>query len=220
MFNRQVVVVEDQDFLRSLIANYLTASNFDVLSAGSASDAVKLIKDADPDALVLDIDLGSDITGIDIARRFKVTEHGIGVVFLTSISDDRFLDTDISKEFPKASYLNKRMLSDPATLVEALNAVLKNDGGVLYRHDKRDDRPLAKLTRTQIQVLRMVAEGKTNKQIAEMRTTTLEAVEALIARTMRALGLDANSLQNSRVIAARKYLETFQNSSNLHNISE
>jgi len=215
MFDRKVVVVEDEDFLRSLIAKYLGNSGFSVKTAASATEAVKVIKDSDPDALVLDIDLGSDITGIDIARRFRVVENGIGVVFLTSISDDRFLDTDISKEFPKASYLNKRMLSDPATLVEALDASLQPKGGSSFRHDKNSTRPLANLTKTQIKVLQLIADGKTNKQIAEIRETSLDAAEALVARTMRSLGLDANSEQNLRVLAVRAYLDSFNNSSNL-----
>lgn len=215
MFDRKVVVVEDEDFLRSLVAKYLGNSGFSVKTAASATEAVKVIRDSDPDALVLDIDLGSGITGIDIARRFKVVENGIGVVFLTSISDDRFLDADISKEFPKASYLNKRMLSDPATLVEALDATLQPKGGSSFRHDKNSTRPLANLTKTQIKVLQLIADGKTNKQIAEIRETSLDAAEALVARTMRALGLDANSEQNLRVLAVRAYLDSFNNSSNL-----
>lgn len=215
MFDRQVVVVEDEDFLRSLVATYLSNSGFEVRTAATAAEAVKVIKDADPDALVLDIDLGSDITGLDIARRFKVVEHGIGVVFLTSISDDRFLDGDISKEFPKASYLNKRMLSDPGTLVAALEATMQPQGGANFRHDKNSARPLAKLTKTQIKVLQLISEGKTNKQIAELRNTSIDAAEALVARTMRSLGLDANSEQNLRVLAVRAYLDSFNNSSNL-----
>ncbi len=215
MFARQVVVVEDQDFLRSLVASFLIAAGFDVITAATALEAVAIIEDVDPDALVLDIDLGSDLTGIDLARRFNVNEHGVGVVFLTSISDDRFLDADISKEFPKASYLNKRMLNDPGMLVDALNAVLKQEGGANFRHDKRTDRPLSQLTKTQIQVLRLIAEGKTNRQIAEIRDTTIEAVEALVARMMRSLGLNAKSDQNMRVLAARKYFETFNSSTNL-----
>jgi DNA-binding NarL/FixJ family response regulator len=214
-FERRVVVVEDEDFLRSLIASYLRDSGFSVKTASSAREAVKVIQDSDPDALVLDIDLGSDISGIDIARRFKVVENGIGVVFLTSISDDRFLDADISKEFPKASYLNKRMLSDPATLVDALDATLQPQGGARYRHDRTATRPLANLTKTQIKVLKLIADGKTNKQIAEIRDTTLEAAEALVSRTMRSLGLDANSDHNLRVLAVRQYLNSFNNSSNL-----
>jgi DNA-binding NarL/FixJ family response regulator len=214
-FDRTVVVVEDEDFLRSLVANFLSKSGFDVKTAASAKEAVKVIQDSDPDALVLDIDLGSDITGIDIARRFQVVENGIGVVFLTSISDDRFLDADISKEFPKASYLNKRMLTDPGTLVDALDATLQPRGGSIYRHDRTSSRPLAKLTKTQIKVLRLIADGKTNKQIAEIRDTTVEAVEALVSRTMRSLGFDSSNDHNLRVLAVREYLNSFNNSSNL-----
>jgi DNA-binding NarL/FixJ family response regulator len=214
------MVVEDHDFVRNLLANFLKTAGFDVVTAASASEAVKLMRESDPDALVLDLDLGSDVNGVDLARRFKVVENGIGVVFLTSIADGRFLDADISKEFPKASYLNKRMLDNPELLIEALNATLRTEGGAKFRHDKRSDRPLASLTQTQIQVLRFVADGMTNKQIADARGTTLEAAEALIARTMRAMGLDANADANLRVLAVRQYLDSINGSSTLQRVGE
>ena len=208
MLNRQILVVEDEDFLRSLIANYLQSAGFDVATAANAIEAARVIKEVDPDALVLDIDLGSELTGIDIAQRFKPHEKGVGLVFLTSISDDRFVDGDISKDFPRASYLNKKMLQDPSTLVAALEAVLTDDGASKFRHDRRPDRPLGQLTKMQIQVLQLLAAGKTNKQISEIRSTSLEATEAIIARIMKALELDSGVEQNSRVLAARKYLQT------------
>lgn len=208
MLSRKVVVVEDEDFLRSLIAKYLESAGFDVVTAGNAIDAAKLIADEDPDALVLDIDLGGELTGIDIAKRFMPHQKGVGLIFLTSISDDRFVDADISQDFPKASYLNKRLLQDPATLVAALEAVLVGEGASKFRHDKSSSRPLGHLTKTQIQVLQLLAAGKTNRQISEIRGTTLEASEAVITRIMKALDLDSAGEQNSRVLAVRKYLQT------------
>ena len=206
MLQRQIVIVEDDSFLRNLVTSFLANAGFLTASAGNAVDAVKVIKDVDPDALVLDIDLGDGLSGIDVARRFKASEAGIGLVFLTSIADDRFVNADMSKEFPKAAYLNKNMLKDPQTLVEALESVLSDDDSSRIRHDKSASRPFADLTETQVRVLQLLADGKTNQQISDIRGTSLEATEAVIGRLMKALGLDNGETQNSRVLAAKKYL--------------
>jgi DNA-binding NarL/FixJ family response regulator len=62
------------------------------------------------------------------------------------------------------------------------------------------------LSASQIQALRLLAEGKTNQQIAEARQRSIEATESLITRTLSALGLDSDSEINARVSAAREFL--------------
>jgi DNA-binding NarL/FixJ family response regulator len=98
------------------------------------------------------------------------------------------------------------MIKDSSTLVAALNAVLLGLEVETYRDDKRSDRPMALLSASQIQALRLLAAGKTNQQIAETRGRSVEATESLISRTLAALGLDANSEMNARVSAAREFL--------------
>ena len=56
-YQRAVVVVEDDDLVRSLLASYLENAGFLVSSAGNATDARRVINSVDPDAVVLDIDL-------------------------------------------------------------------------------------------------------------------------------------------------------------------
>ena len=205
--DRSVVIVEDDAFLRSLIGHFLTNQGFEVHEADNALDAIKLITKVDPDALVLDIDLGGQLTGVDVANRVNPTENGIALVFLTSLSDFRFANTSVSTDFPHAAYLNKNLLTEPTTLVEALNTVLSEDSVDALRQDKLEDRPLGSLTKTQIKVLQLVASGKTNQQISDERETTIEATEALIARIWKALGIDSSTPGNARVLAAREYLK-------------
>ena len=205
--DRSVVVVEDDAFLRSLIGNFLANQGFEVHEADNALDAIKLIAKVDPDALVLDIDLGGQLTGVDVANRVNPADNGIALVFLTSLSDFRFANTSVSTDFPNAAYLNKNLLTDPTTLVDALNTVLSEDSVDALRQDKLEDRPLGSLTKTQIKVLQLVASGKTNQQISDERETTIEATEALIARIWKALEIDTSTPGNARVLAAREYLK-------------
>ena len=65
---RRILVVEDEPLLRDLIAKSVEASGFIVSTAANAADAKRAIKVSDPDALVLDIELGPGGTGLDLQR--------------------------------------------------------------------------------------------------------------------------------------------------------
>jgi len=206
LFQRSVVIVEDDAFMRSLLAEYLEKAGFLVSTASSAADARRQINAVDPDAVVLDIDLGPGPSGIDVAATLNTEANEVGIVFLTNFSDPRFAGEDLARIHPKAAYLNKHMIEDSSTLVAALNAVLLELDIEAYRDDKRTDRPMARLSASQIQALRLLAAGKTNQQIAEARQRSIEATESLITRTLAALGLDSQSDINARVSAAREFL--------------
>jgi DNA-binding NarL/FixJ family response regulator len=203
-FARSVVVVEDDSFMRSLIAEYLEKAGFHVTTAGTAVDARRQIRAVDPDAVVLDIDLGPGPTGLDLAKTINSAE--VGLVFLTNFSDPRFAGYDVKAAHPKAAYLNKHMLEDSAVLLDALNAVLLERNVEQYRFDSRDDRPMAQLSNSQIQALRLLAEGKTNQQIADVRQRSLAATESLVSRTLTAIGIDPTADHNSRVVAAMHFI--------------
>jgi DNA-binding NarL/FixJ family response regulator len=206
LYRRSVVVVEDDPFMRSLIAEYLEKAGFLVTTAGNAAEANRQINAVDPDAVVLDVDLGPGPSGLDIARGLNVKFNEVGLVFLTNFSDPRFAGYDLKATYPRAAYLNKHMLEDSSVLVKALNAVLLETGVQDYRFDKRGDRPLAHLSSSQIQALRLIAEGKTNQQIAEIRQRSLAATESLVSRTLEALGLTSSADLNARVAAAQKFV--------------
>ncbi len=205
VFTRSVVVVEDDAFLRSLLADSLEKSGFDVSTAASASDAKRIIRVVDPDAVVLDIDLGPGPNGFDIADNLRKAAKDVAIVFLTSLPDPRFAGRDEKVVYKNSAYLNKHLLSDTSTLVDALESVLTERGVKGYRHHELEDRPLVNLSRTQIQVLQLIAEGKTNQQIADLRKRSLAATESAITRMLEALGVDAQAEQNVRVAAAMRY---------------
>lgn len=203
---RTVLVVENEDFLRSLIADSLEKVGFSVATAANGLDAKRIIKSVDPDAAILDIDLGSGPTGLDIAAQLAITSPEIGIVFLTDFPDPRFA-REAHEVKKNQAYLNKRLLSDTTTLIEAVEAVLKESNVENYRHDKLDSRPLAKLSRTQIEILKLIVEGKTNQQIADIRKRSIGATESAVTRTLEALGIDRDAELNVRVEAVRTYFQ-------------
>lgn len=203
---RAVLVVEDEALLRELMCSALEARGFEVVGAGSASDAVRAFHALDPDGIVMDIDLGPGPDGFDLAERFLEAETGVAVVFLTNLPDPRFAGRVPDELPPGISYLRKGAVHDFDALVETLDATMRGDIDDGMRHDRRHDRPLATLTRHQVETLRLVALGQTNTQIAEARGTSVKAVERVVSRAFAAAGVDVASEGNSRVGAARKFI--------------
>lgn len=203
---RTVLVVENEDFLRALIADSLESKGFSVATAANALDAKRLISSVDPDAIVLDIDLGNGPTGLDFAAQLSIISPEIGIVFLTDLPDPRFAREQHEVKKNQA-YLNKRLLSDSSILADAINAVLLEDGVGEFRHDKKVDRPLMNLSRKQIEILKLIVDGKTNQQIAEIRQRSIGATESAITRTLEALGISKDVDVNVRVEAARSYFK-------------
>jgi DNA-binding NarL/FixJ family response regulator len=204
--SRTIVVVENESLLRDLIARSLEGAGFSVSTAANAADAKRACKAADPDACVVDIELGSGPNGFDFADFLGREAPDVGVVFLTNLPDPRFADRDAKTVKQNQAYLRKSQLVDSKELVEAVNAVLKEVDVDKYRHDQKLERPLAELSKRQISVLKLVADGYSNAQIAEVRGTTVRAVEGMVSRIFHALGVDASGIGNARVEATKLYL--------------
>lgn len=204
--SRTVVVVENESLLRDLIARSLETAGFHVATAANASDAKRACKAVDPDACVVDIELGPGPDGFDFAEYLNRESPDVGVVFLTNLPDPRFADRDLKTVKQNQAYLRKSQLVDSKELIEAVDAVLKEVNVAEYRHDMQEERPLADLSRRQITVLKLLAAGLSNSQIAEARGTTIRAVEGMISRIFQGLDINAQSEGNARVEAAKRYL--------------
>ena len=190
--------------LRDLLARTLESLGFTVTTAANAADAKRAVKSADPDAMLVDIELGPGPTGLDLAEVISRQRPDIGVVFLTNLPDPRFTGKDSKKVSKNQAYIRKTAINSGSELIDAIEAVLKDAVTKEYRHDLASNRPLAELSQRQLDTLKLVAEGKTNQQIATLRGTSVRAVEAMITRIFQALNLDPQS-SNQRVEAVALY---------------
>jgi DNA-binding NarL/FixJ family response regulator len=205
MYSRHVVVVENEPLMRDLIGKTLESSGFRVTTAANAADAKRVHLAVDPDAMVIDIELGPGPDGFDLASAITSASPEISIVFLTNIPDPRVVGKDV-KNIPKnAAYLRKSNLVDTNELIDALNSVLKNEDASKFRHDLDSQRPLAQLSRKQLEVLKQISDGLSNQQIADSRQTSVRAVEGMVSRIFEALNIDVQDEGNSRVDAVKKY---------------
>jgi DNA-binding NarL/FixJ family response regulator len=92
-------------------------------------------------------------------------------------------------------------------LNQAIEAALRDKVGEEFRDDLKPSHSLVNVSRTQFEVLRMIAKGYSNQQIAQERGTTLRAVENLVNRAVAAAGIDVESKTSARVIAVREFVK-------------
>lgn len=205
MYSRHVVVVENEPLMRDLIGKTLEGAGFKVTTAANAADAKRVHLAVDPDAMVVDIELGPGPDGFDLVSSILTESPEIAIVFLTNLPDPRLVGKDVKSVPKNAAYLRKSNLVDANDLVDALNSVLKSEDVSAFRHDLDANRPLVDLSAKQLQVLKQIAEGLSNQQIADSRGTSVRAVEGMVSRIFDALDIDVQSDGNSRVDAVKKY---------------
>lgn len=204
---RQVLVIEDDAFLRGLLVETLVSRGFLAHAACDASTAMTLIDQHDPDALIVDLDLGHGPSGVDVigALGDRLGEFGILVLSNYPSASAVVPGADLPAS---VGYLLKRHVSDADQVISALESVLSDT--VAVRPDQREAVPqeLSMLTRGQLELLRLIAMGYSNEMIAEKRGTTIRSVESLVHRLFTSLGLSSDSRSNARVNAAMLYART------------
>lgn len=203
---RRVLLVEDDPFSRGLVADTLRRAGFAVTTAASAREASEQFDDFDPDALVVDVNLGSGADGLELANALRSRAPYLAVLVLTRFPSPAVAGM-AQRLPPHAAFLSKDTAEDPDVIVAALESALADD--LPSASDVAPESPLARLTPAQMAVLRMVAEGWTNAEIAAMRGSTVRAIEKLIHRTTIALGITEDARRNARVEAVRYYVATF-----------
>ena len=206
---RRILVVEDDTFLQALIADTLTGSGFEVKVANNAASAKSVMTDFDPDAAVLDIELGNGPTGIDLAELIVRQFPHTAIIFLTHLPDPRFVGVDSTAIPHKAAYIRKETITQQGALVQIIEDTLRDGSkkNKKLRTDLDPARPLASLSKSQIAVMRSIAQGMTNAEIAAQRGSTVRAVEHLVRRTFSAANIDGDQSVNARTAAARAYIK-------------
>jgi DNA-binding NarL/FixJ family response regulator len=200
---RLVLVVEDEALTRSLIVEMLESAGFEVQACSSAVEALRECRYADPDAVITDIDLGPGPSGLDLVENLGRTSPHIAVLVLSNYPILRQHPVNARK---RLAYLDKREVGSSASVIEALEAVLRDE--VEKRRVADDaDAAVARLSRAQLDALRMMAEGLSNAEIAAQRGISKRAAESLIQRTISTLGISPDERLNPRVQAVRIYFQ-------------
>lgn len=202
-YRGRVVVVEDEPFTRTLIEKVLVTDNWLVHAVGSVSEAVALVKDAEPNAIVCDLDLGPGPTGVDLLASVARDQPWIGMVVLTAHVAPELAVTGASLLPDDVVYLVKATIEFPEQITDAINQAI--EGRFRSRPAPTEGPATIHLSPEQAEVLRMVAMAYSNQAIADARGTSVRAAEAMVQRVFQALGLSSDPGTNVRVQAARMW---------------
>ena len=172
----RVLLVDDHEVVRSGIASLLKATD-DIAVAGEAGSVREAIDEAErarPDVVVMDVRL-ADGSGIEATREIKSRRPQTQILMLTSFADDEALFASIMAG--ASGYVLKQVKG--GDLVRAIRAVGQGESlldpavtkSVLDRlrrgkHLMKDEK-LARLSPQEERILQLIADGKTNKEIAD-----------------------------------------------------
>ena len=196
----RVLVVDDDDFTRTLVATLVESLGHTVIArAGAVSEAMALADDEGPDLALLDLDLGEGPTGLDLAHGLRRLLPSIAIVMLTSYGDPTWMGQ--RREPPVgARYVVKGSVNDSQVLANAIESALSDPLALDAR--ERNDTPLSE---GQWEILRLVAAGFTNAEIARRRSLTEDAVNKAITRLVRQLDIEVGKHDNARVLLTQAY---------------
>lgn len=203
--SRNLLIVEDEPLVAGLLRGALAENDFTIEVAHSSRAATEITRNFDPDIALVDINLGRGANGIDLAFILNKQHPGIAILLLTQHPDLRTAGFD-ENDLPRGcGFLRKDEVRSTEDILYAISALVQANKDV--RQDSAKARPLARLTNKQIEVLRMVAQGYTNAEIARRRETSVRAVERMLTSIFILLELNDLPEINPRVEAARVFIE-------------
>jgi DNA-binding NarL/FixJ family response regulator len=198
----QVLIVDDDKFIRTSLDSALTNSGFDIAGAvSSAKEAHAINSTTHIDVALLDLDLGIGPTGFDLAHALRKNKPQMGLVFLTSFQDPRFASIS-GVSAPRGSrYLVK---SEIENISQVISTILQTKHRP-FNENVNQMNKFVKLTDLQIEVWREVAEGLSSSEIAARRNISEKAVEAILARIYTFLEIKKERANNPRILLANSF---------------
>ena len=208
------MIGEDSVLLREGTARILEGAGMEVVGqAGDAEDLLRKVRAHKPDVAIVDIRMppGDGAEGLVAARRIREELPDIGVLVLSQYVEEHYLTELLSSGAEGVGYLLKDRIGDVERFTEAIRRV-GGGGSVLdpevvalmmgRRNGEGDDG----LTARENEVLALMAEGLTNKGIAEQLVVSERAVERHVTSIFSKLGLDAAAHGHRRVLAVLHHL--------------
>jgi DNA-binding NarL/FixJ family response regulator len=198
----RVLLVEDDLLLRNTLGELLEHRSFDVVGlVNSAEEALIVNREKKPEVLLIDLDLGPGPNGIDIAHALRKENSNLGIVFLTSFSDPRFLDPNNLRIPTGSMYFTKSQVQDVSILITAILRA-KSFPLTSIRRMEPEKNPLTNL---QIGILRRVSEGAPSTLIAKDLGLSVKSIEAHLAKIHKILGLERRVDVSPRIQLTRAF---------------
>ena len=211
----RVVIADDTPLMREGIARLL--ADADVQICGLAADGrelLRLVESERPDVAIVDIRMPPSFTdeGLVAARTIQENSPEVGVLVLSQYVEAAYALRLVEGREGRCGYLLKDRVLNVRDLVGAIERVAAGETVIdpelvtTLIERERSSNPLTELTSREREVLALVAEGFTDRAIAERLWLTTKTVETHIRHILRKLDLPAGVANNRRVQAVLTYL--------------
>jgi serine/threonine-protein kinase PknK len=211
----RVVVAEDDVLLREGLVSLLSQSGFEVVGqAGDGPELLSLVRATTPELVVTDIRMppSNAHEGLDAARVIRAELPDTAILVLSA-----HVDVEQAMELlgsgHSIGYLLKSRVTDVADFVDTLQRIAKGASVVdpalvseLVSVGRRAD-PLSALSARELEVLALMAEGRSNSGIAHQIWVTEGTVAKHVSSILSKLDLPATDDAHRRVLAVITFLE-------------
>jgi DNA-binding NarL/FixJ family response regulator len=211
----RVVIAEDSVLLREGLARLLDEAGFEVVDAvGDGEQLLRSVADHRPEVVVADVRMPPTHRdeGLRAALVIRQRWPETAVLVLSQYVEERYATELLAGDTRGVGYLLKDRVADVEEFTEALRRVGRGGTALdpevvsqLLARGRR--RPLDALTPREQDVLKLMAEGRSNGAIAAQLVVTEGAVEKHVSSIFTKLGLAPTDGDHRRVLAVLSYLE-------------
>lgn len=212
----RVVIAEDEVLLREGISHVLESDGVTVLAAvGTAAQLEREVARHSPDLAITDIRMPPTYTdeGLIAALRIRRAHPAVGVVVLSQHVQRRYATELLAQDRGGFGYFLKQRIADVTTFTANLRAVARGGTALdpevvamMVARASRGNEVVGTLTPRQLEVLSLMAEGRSNAAIANQLYLSTKAVVQHTSNIYDALGLPLDAEDHRRVLAVIRYL--------------
>jgi DNA-binding NarL/FixJ family response regulator len=195
-------LLEDDGLMRSTLSEALEKAGHQVaFKSETAAQFLERASSKHFDLALLDVHLGTALNGIDVGNKLRSIYVDLPIIFLTSFSDLR-LATGGQQEIPSGA---KVVTKGGIKFFDDLLREIGTPG--TREHQDASAAPIALLSDQQVLVLKLIAEGLSNSEIAIKTQTSVKNIESIITKLNKALAIEDSKSTNSRVQLVRLYFK-------------
>ena len=208
------MIAEDSVLLRAGLTRLLTDGGFDVVAAvDDAEGLLRAVASHTPDVAVVDVRMPPTHTdeGIRAALVLRRQYPEMAVLVLSQYVEERYATDLLSTHTTGIGYLLKDRVAQVSDFLDALRRVAA--GGTALDPEvvaqllvRRRADPVDRLTPRELEVLRLMAEGRSNNGICEALKVSPSAVEKYVGNIFTKLDLPPTDVDHRRVLAVLKFL--------------
>jgi DNA-binding NarL/FixJ family response regulator len=213
----RVVVAEDTLLTRAGIVQILRDTGIDVVGqAGDVGSLMRLVAAERPDAAIIDIRMPPSFTneGLLAAEQIRADDSHVAVLILSQYVEPHYAERLLAVRPDGVGYLLKERVFEASVLVDALHRLRDGqcviDASIVSQlmARRRAGAALDDLTTREREIVALVAEGLSNRGIAERLVITDRTVEAHVTSAFQKLQLSEDPASNRRVLATLAYLRS------------